>query len=153
MPHGFLSHVKGHTKVLPVYLMEEGWYQALHPDYFLQVMHDGFTQLLLLCPPMGFFTGYPPPIGPVMTSLHFLPRPCLLWLSHPIRDVPAQTPLCTCAMHPGQITPAFIPVSAFERVSNSSSLNSCTPNTLYTTVHVSQVSEYEGCPASFFVHI
>ena len=36
--------------------MEEGWCQVLHPDNFLQVMHDQFTQLLLLCPPMGFST-------------------------------------------------------------------------------------------------
>ena len=58
-PHGFLSHIIGHTEALPVYLLEEGRCQLLHPDDFLQVMLDRFTQLLLLCPPIGFSTGIP----------------------------------------------------------------------------------------------
>ena len=62
-PGVFLSRVIGHAKMLPVYLMEEGWCQAVHLNFFVQVMHDKFTQLLLLCPLVGFPRGYPLPIG------------------------------------------------------------------------------------------
>ena len=79
------------------------------PSYFLQVMLGQFTQLLLLCPPMGFSKGYPSPIGPMMTSLHFLLRHCLLWVSQPIRAVPAQMPFCACTMHLGGLLhPSFL---------------------------------------------
>ena len=84
------------------------------PSNFLQVMLDQFTQLLLLCPPMGSSKGYPPPIGPMMTSLHFLLRLCLLWVSQPIRVAPAQMPFCACAMHLDGFTPSFISLSASE---------------------------------------
>ena len=59
LPRGFLSHVIGHAKVLPVYLMEEGSHQLLHPDNFLQVMHDQFTQLPSFMPSHGLFHGIP----------------------------------------------------------------------------------------------
>ena len=113
-PRGFLSRVIGHAKVLPVYLMEQCWHQLLHSDNFLQVTLDQSTQLLLLCPPIGFSTGYPPPIGPMMMSLDFLLRPHLLWVSHPIRAVPAHMPFNACAMQAGWITSSFIPHSASE---------------------------------------
>ena len=32
-PHGFLGHVIGHAKVLPVYLEEEGWCELLHRNF------------------------------------------------------------------------------------------------------------------------
>ena len=76
VPGGFLSRIIGHAKMLPVYLMEEGGCQAVHLNFFVQVMHDQFTQLLLLFPLMGFPGGYPLPIGLMMTSHCFLPRPC-----------------------------------------------------------------------------
>ena len=104
---GFLSRVVGCTKALPVYLMEEGWCQDLHLDSFLQVMHDQFTQFLLLCPFMGFPQGYLLPIGPMMTSHRFLPRPRLLQVSHPINIVLTQTPFCACVIHLGQGYPSL----------------------------------------------
>ena len=65
--------------------------RSLSPSILLQVMHDRSTQFLLLCPLVGFPRGYPSPIGPMMTSYHFLPRPHPLWVSHPISDVLTQT--------------------------------------------------------------
>ena len=130
-PGGFLSRIIGRAKTLLVYLMEEGGHQAVHLDscFFLQVMHDRSTQFHLLCPPMGFPKGYPLPIGPMMTSHHFLPRPRLLQVSHPISNVLSQTLLCACALHRGQSYSGLHSSFSFQRVNNSSSPNTFIPNT------------------------
>ena len=39
-PGGFLSHVVGQAKTLAVYLLEKGGRQAVHLDFFVQVMHN-----------------------------------------------------------------------------------------------------------------
>ena len=107
LPHRFLGCIIGHAKAFPVYLEEEGWHQLLHLTFagYARLI----TQLLLLCPLVGFPKGYPPPIGPLVTSLHFLPRLCLPWVSQPIRAVPTQMPFCTCAMHLGRLLcPSFL---------------------------------------------
>ena len=117
LPHGFLSHVICYAKALPVYLLEEGWCQLLHPNnfFFCRLCLTDFTHFLLLCPPVGFSVGYPPPIGSMMMSLYFLLRPHLLWVSHPIRaGSRPDMPFCACAMHSGQITLSFISLPAFE---------------------------------------
>ena len=107
-PCGFLGHIIGHAWSIS-YISQGRGLVPTSPSNFLQVMLGRFTQLLLLCPPVGFSKGYPPPIGPMMTSLHFLPRLRLLWVSQPIRAAPTQMPFCACAMHSGRLLcPSFL---------------------------------------------
>ena len=60
-PGGFLSHIVGHAKMLPLYIMEEGGCQALHLDFFLQVMHDLIYSAPPFMPSHGFSLGIPSP--------------------------------------------------------------------------------------------
>ena len=117
-------------------------------------MHDQFTQFLLLCPLVGFPRGYPLPIGPMMTSYRFLQKapPPLGESSNQQHSCP-DTFSCACIIH---LCPGYSGLhSSFSswRVNNSSSQNTCPPNTLYTPVHTSKVSVCEGHLTSICVHI
>ena len=109
-------------------------------------MLDWFTQFLLLCPLRGLFHGIPSSYwsnGDV-TLLPGQGSASSGWATQS-GLFPPQTPFCACAMRSGQITLSFISLPVFEVVNNSSSPSSCIPNTLYTTVHASYVSEW-GAP-------
>ena len=69
-----------------------------------------FTQHLLLCPPVGFSKGYHLSYWSI-DDVILLPAEALhlIWVSQPIRAVPAQMPFCACPMHlSGLLRPSFL---------------------------------------------
>ena len=149
MPGGLLSHIIGHAKALPVYLVEEGWCQVLH--FCRLCMTDLLSSSFYALP--WVFPGIPSSYWPNDDVIPLPPEAPPPLGESSISDILTQMPFCICSIHLGQGYSGLHSLFSFWRVNNSSSPNTCTPNTLYTTVHTSKVSVREGCPTSIPIHI